>query len=106
VEIGGVTVEEVGEIAALLGAANRDPAVFDQPNVFDVGRDPHPHLGFGAGVHFCLGAPLARIELQAALAALLDHAPGLELAAEPVQRPTFVQRAYAAVRLSARSGRR
>jgi len=106
VEIGGVTVEEGGEIAALLGAANRDPAVFDRPDVFDVGRDPNPHLGFGAGVHFCLGAPLARIELQAALAALLDHAPGLELAAEPVQRPTFVQRAYPAVRLSARPRRK
>jgi cytochrome P450 len=105
VEIAGVTVPEGGEIAALLGAANRDPAVFDRPDEFDVGRDPNPHLGFGAGLHFCLGAPLARIELQAALGALLDHAPVLELAAEPVQRPTFVLRAYEAVRLSSRSGR-
>lgn len=99
VRIDGVTVPEGGEIAALLGAANRDPAVFDRPDTFDVGRDPNPHLGFGAGLHFCLGAPLARIELQAALPALLDHAPALELAAEPVQRPTFVLRAYTEVRL-------
>jgi len=104
VTVAGVRIGAGERIAALLGAANRDPAVFAEPDTFDVARDPNPHLGFGAGLHFCLGAPLARIELQAALAALLDHAPGLELAAEPVQRPTFVQRAYTAVRLSARPG--
>jgi cytochrome P450 len=97
VEIAGVTVPEGGEIAALLGAANRDPAVFDRPDEFDVGRDPNPHLGFGAGLHFCLGAPLARVELQAALGALLDHAPALAPAGEPVHRPTFVLRAFTAV---------
>jgi cytochrome P450 len=102
VEIAGVTIPPGGEIAALLGAANRDPAVFRSPDTFDVARDPNPHLGFGAGVHFCLGAPLARLEAQVALAALLDHAPGLSLAAEPEQRPTFVLRAYTAVRLSRR----
>ena len=84
-------------IAALLGAANRDPAVFAEPDTFDVGRDPNPHLGFGAGLHFCLGAPLARIELQAGLAALL--AVDVELAAEPVNRPTFVLRGYQEVQL-------
>jgi len=102
VEIAGVTIPAGGEVAALLGAANRDPAVFAEPAVFDVARDPNPHLGFGAGLHFCLGAPLVRLELQAALAALLDHAPTLALAAEPVQRPTFVLRAYTAVRLTTR----
>ncbi|MFF5287957.1 cytochrome P450 [Paractinoplanes globisporus] len=99
VSIAGVTVPTGGKIAALLGAANRDPAAFAAPDTFDVGRDPNPHLSFGAGLHFCLGAPLARIELQAALSALLDHAPGMELAAEPVSRPTFVLRAFTAVRL-------
>jgi cytochrome P450 len=101
VQVEGVTIPAGAEVAALLGAANRDPAVFAEPDTFDVGRDPNPHLGFGAGLHFCLGAPLARIELQAGLAALLDL-PALALAAEPVQRPTFVLRAYTAVRLTTR----
>lgn len=99
VVVAGVTVPEGASIAALLGAANRDPAVFADPDTFDVGRDPNPHLGFGAGLHFCLGAPLARLELQSALAALLACAPGLELAEEPVNRPTFVLRAFQSVRL-------
>jgi cytochrome P450 len=99
VRIGDVTIPAGDQVAALLGAANRDPAVFTDPDVFDVTRDPNPHLGFGAGLHFCLGAPLARIELQSALTALLDHAPDLAPAAEPVQRPTFVLRAYRSVPL-------
>jgi cytochrome P450 len=102
VEISGVTVPAGSEVAALLGAANRDPAVFADPDRFDAGRDPNPHLSFGAGLHFCLGAPLARVELQAALTALLDHAPQLTLAAEPVRSPGFVLRGYRSVRLSAR----
>jgi cytochrome P450 len=101
--VAGVRIGAGEQIAALLGAANRDPAVFAAPDTFDAGRDPNPHLGFGAGLHFCLGAPLARIELQAGLTALLDHAPAMALAEEPVNRPTFVLRAYTAVRLSRRS---
>lgn len=100
-EISGVTLPAGAQIAALLGAANRDPAVFPEPDQLEISRNPNPHLGFGAGLHFCLGAPLARIELQAALAALLDHAPHLELAAEPTPRPTFVLRAFTEVRLRA-----
>jgi len=100
VTVAGVAIGKGEQIAALLGAANRDPAVFADPDTFDAARDPNPHLGFGAGLHFCLGAPLARIELQAGLTALLDHAPGMALAAEPVNRPTFVLRAYREVRLS------
>jgi cytochrome P450 len=102
VRLAGVTIPAGGEVAALLGAANRDPAVFADPDAFDVGREPNPHVGFGAGLHFCLGAPLARLELRAGLAALLDRAPALALAADPGHRPTFVLRGYTAVPLTTR----
>ena len=95
VEIGGVTVEPGEKIAALLGAANRDPAVFADPDRLDLARSPNPHLGFGAGIHFCLGAPLARVELQAALATLVTDLPGLALAAGPARHPTFTHRGLA-----------
>jgi cytochrome P450 len=92
VVVHGTRVEEGQKIAALLGAANRDPAVFDEPDSFDARRAPNPHLAFGAGIHFCLGAPLARVEVQAVLAALRAQLPGLRLAADPPRRPEFVIR--------------
>ena len=95
VRIGSVTVEPGQKIAALLGAANRDPAVFADPDRLDLARWPNPHLGFGAGIHFCLGAPLARVELQASLATLLTDLPGLALAGEPTRHPTFTHRGFA-----------
>jgi cytochrome P450 len=97
VEVGGVVVEEGHKIAALLGAANRDPAVFVDPDLFDAARDPNPHLAFGAGVHFCLGAPLARMELVESLSALFARFPGLRLTAEPESRGTFVLRGFRSV---------
>jgi cytochrome P450 len=75
--IGEVTVAAGEKIAALLGSANRDPAVFEHPDDLDVGRVENPHLGFGAGIHFCVGAPLARVELQTALRTLLSRFPRL-----------------------------
>jgi cytochrome P450 len=95
VEIGGVTVEKGRKIAALLGAANHDPAVFADPETLDVGRVDNPHITFGAGVHFCIGAPLARVELQASFGALLARTSSLELGGEPVRRPEFVLRGLA-----------
>jgi cytochrome P450 len=90
--VGDVAVEKGQKIAALLGAANRDPAVFAEPDRFDVRRDPNPHIGFGAGIHFCVGAPLARVELQASLRTLLARFPRLALNAAPPRRPEFVIR--------------
>jgi cytochrome P450 len=92
VEIGGVTVRQGQKIAALLGSANRDPAAFAEPDRLDVGRADNPHISFGAGVHFCIGAPLARVELQASFAALLGRTSRLELGAPARRRPEFVIR--------------
>ena len=100
VEVGGVVVEEGQRIAALLGSANRDPAAFTDPDVFDPARDPNPHLAFGAGLHFCLGAPLARMELVESLGLLLARFPDLALAGEPTSRGTFVLRGFHEVRVS------
>ena len=87
-------MREGEKIAALLGSANRDPEVFAGPDAMDVGRDPNPHLGFGAGIHFCLGAPLARVELQTSVPLLLERFPRLGRPATPHLRPTFVLRGY------------
>lgn len=97
VPIGGIVVEPGQRIAALLGAANRDPAVFADADSFDVRRDPNPHLAFGAGVHFCLGAPLARMELAESLALMFSRYGDLGLVGEPVSRGTFVLRGFRSV---------
>ncbi|MDQ2749001.1 MAG: cytochrome P450 [Actinomycetota bacterium] len=90
--VGGVVVEQGHKVAALLGAANRDPTVFSEPERFDLARGGNPHLGFGAGIHFCVGAPLARVELQTSLRTLLRRFPRLSLHAAPQRRPEFVIR--------------
>jgi unspecific monooxygenase len=101
-EVAGHPVPAGTKIAALLGAAARDPAAVDRPDELDVGRHPNPHLGFGAGVHYCLGAPLARLEVAAVLAALRTQLPDLELAAPPVRRPDFVMRGLRELRVTRR----
>ncbi|MFZ9283657.1 MAG: cytochrome P450 [Candidatus Nanopelagicales bacterium] len=100
-EIGGVTVLTGQKIAALLGSANRDEAVFQNSDQMDLTRDPNPHIGFGGGIHFCLGAPLARLEMTSSLPTLFAKFPKLELAEDPVMRPTFVLRGYERVSVTA-----
>jgi cytochrome P450 len=78
VSLGGVGIARGERVVALLGVANRDPDVFPDPERFDVARSPNPHLAFGSGVHFCLGAHLARLETRLALGALLRRFPRLE----------------------------
>ncbi|MFB4287336.1 cytochrome P450 [Nonomuraea sp. ATR24] len=77
VELGGVKIPADQLVMAWLGSANRDPRQFPDPDMFDPGRDPNPHLAFGRGIHFCLGAPLARLEGRVALNILLDRLPSL-----------------------------
>ncbi len=85
------------EVAFLFGAANRDPAVFENPQAFDIGRVPNQHISFGMGIHFCLGAPLARLEMAVALKALLTRYQDLQLVEEPVFKPGFVLRGLEAL---------
>jgi cytochrome P450 len=82
-EVGGVPVKEGQALLLSYPSANRDEAVFDEPFRFDVGRDPNRHLAFGFGVHFCLGAALARMETRAFFAELLPRLESIELAGRP-----------------------
>ncbi|MFF1957361.1 cytochrome P450 [Streptomyces sp. NPDC058220] len=92
IEIGGTTLPRGAEVALLFGSANHDPAAFTTPATLDLSRRDNPHISFSAGIHYCIGAPLARIELAASMTALLDLAPGLRPAAEPRRKPNFVIR--------------
>jgi cytochrome P450 len=83
VTIHGVIIPKGATVMPLLGAANHDPAVFERPEVFDIARTPNRHLGFGQGIHYCLGAPLARMETRIALKTLLERNPNLRLAVQP-----------------------
>lgn len=86
-EMGGQQIGEGDLVVMWYPSANRDERVFDEPYRFDVSRDPNPHLTFGHGEHFCLGANLARLELRAVLRALAPHLSNLELAGSPRRLP-------------------
>ncbi len=88
------------EVAMLFGSGQRDPRRFGTPDRFDVGRGDPAHIGFGGGIHFCVGAPLARLELEVAVAGLAARFPGLALASEPEYHPTFVIRGLRALDLT------
>ncbi len=100
VEISGVKIHEGEKIASLLGAANRDGRVFDNPDSMDITRSPNPHISFGGGIHFCIGAPLARLEMSIALPALIKRFPNLKLSNEPKRRDSFTLRGYERVEVS------
>ena len=89
VEFAGVRLRRGEKVGLLLGAANRDPERFPEPDAFRPERAPNPHVSFGAGIHFCVGAPLARLELAQALPVLFKRLTGLRLAERPRYRDTF-----------------
>jgi cytochrome P450 len=89
--IGDVPIPRGEKIAMLFGSANRDPRVFERPDEFDVGREnAAQHIGFGGGIHVCIGAPLARVELEASLEALRRYWPDFTLRSEPRRTGAFV----------------
>jgi unspecific monooxygenase len=92
VEILGQRIPRGSELGLLFGSANHDPEVFAEPSRLDVGRDPNPHVTFGAGIHFCLGAPLARVELETSFRTILENIPRLELVEEPRWKPGYIIR--------------
>jgi len=99
--VGGVVIPKGGKVGLLYGSANRDPTVFPEPDVFDVARNPNRHLAFGAATHFCLGAPLARLELRTLIATLLAKTTQIELCGgEPEYRPGLVFRGLKSLRIS------
>lgn len=99
-EVGGVEIKKGQKIASLLGSANRDENHFANSDQMDIARDPNPHIGFGAGIHFCLGGPLARLEMGIALPKLVKAFPNMHFASDPIRRPTFVLRGYESVAIS------
>jgi pimeloyl-[acyl-carrier protein] synthase len=97
-EIAGQRIEAGQDVVALMGAANRDPSVFERPDALDLGRADNRHLAFGGGIHFCLGAPLARVEGGTAIASLVGRFGSLQLATDlPVWRDTVTLRALSSL---------
>jgi cytochrome P450 len=97
-EIGGKKIRKGQILHIMIGAANRDPDQFDDPDRFDIARNPNRHVTLGHGVHYCLGAALARLELRVAVASFLERFPDYRLASERIvfmdrtasRRPTSV----------------
>jgi pimeloyl-[acyl-carrier protein] synthase len=101
IAVGGVTLPQGREVTLWLGAANHDPRVFDAPERFDIARKDIKHLSFGGGIHYCIGASLARLEGQLALGRLFERAPTLRaLEAEPLWRELIVLRGMEALRVA------
>ncbi|MEU0498103.1 cytochrome P450 [Mycobacterium sp. NPDC006124] len=98
--VGTITVPKGDTMMLLLAAAQHDPSAFSQPDVFDPDRDDLRHLAFGHGVHFCLGAPLARLEARVALSAVTRRFPHATLAGEPVYKPNVTLRGMASLPLA------
>jgi cytochrome P450 len=97
VELDGVALRQGDKIGLLLGAANRDPERFAEPDLIDASRTPNPHVAFGGGIHFCIGAPLARLEMEVALPILFRRLPKLRFAERARYRDSYHFRGLAAL---------
>ena len=93
-QIDGTSLPVGSRVALVLGAANRDPQRWDNPDTFDIGRDDANHMSFGGGIHFCIGAPLARLELQSTIAELVRTQPELVLNGQAVRTPMYQFRGF------------
>ncbi len=102
VEIAGTRFSFGDKIGMLFGSANRDPRAFDDPDTFDAGRLAAHHIGFGGGTHHCLGAPLARLELEVGLAALVAAVPEMDLVRQPVRQNAFTIHGFESVPIAPR----
>jgi cytochrome P450 len=102
VELRGVRIPRGSELGLVFGSANRDPSVFRDPDALDLSREPNPHLTFGAGIHFCLGAPLGRLELQTSFRRLLERFPHMEPVQEPTWKPSYIIRGLEGLRVRLR----
>jgi pimeloyl-[acyl-carrier protein] synthase len=101
VVIGDKQIKTRDSVIGLLGAANRDPEVYDDPESLDVGRNPNPHVAFGHGVHFCIGAMLSRLEGRIAIPALVRRLPDMKLVDERADwRETAVLRGLNSLRVT------
>lgn len=100
VELAGERFQKGDVIGLLLGSANRDPARFVRPDAFDACRTPNPHVSFGAGIHACVGAPLARLEMQVALRVLFERLPGLRIDEPPRVKDAWHFRGLEALRVA------
>jgi unspecific monooxygenase len=97
IEVEGVRIERGQEVALLFAAANRDERAFSEPDRIILDRDPNPYLSFGAGIHYCLGAPLAKLEFEILFSMMLELLPGLEVTKPPKWKPRFVLRGLEAI---------
>ena len=92
--LGGKTLQPWQAVWLCIASANRESAHFAEGERFNIGREDNRHLGFGLGIHYCLGAPLARLKARIALPRLLMRFPNLEPAGDPTFRPNFIARNF------------
>jgi cytochrome P450 len=97
VEIGGVRIGEGEKVLMMLAAANRDPRRWERPDAYDIHRRAAGHVGFGAGIHMCVGQLLARLEGEVMLAAMARRFAAIRVAGEPVPKPNNTLRGLASL---------